>query len=91
MEYKLLLHLLRDDEVFLNNDIGYNLNKTFHHRCFAIFVSCLGHLLDCSQFFNSLASNLSILSDSDEGYSTKHAVSTKFDIYDFIVPHCDSS
>jgi hypothetical protein len=29
MEYKLLLHLLRDDEVFLYNNIGYNLNKHF--------------------------------------------------------------
>jgi hypothetical protein len=32
MEYKLLLHLLRDDEVFLYNDIRHYSNKTFHHR-----------------------------------------------------------
>jgi len=72
MEYKLLLHLQRDDEVFLYNDIGHNSNKTFHHRSIAMFVSCLGPLLDCSQFvklLNYLASNRSILRVSDEGYS----------------------
>jgi hypothetical protein len=91
MEYKLLLHLLRDDEVFLYNNIGYNLNKTFHHRSFAIFVSCLGPLLDCSQIFKFFGFQSFYFKRIWWRLFQKHAVSTKFDIYDFIVPHCDSS
>jgi len=90
MEYKLLLHLLQDDEVFLYDDIGHNLNKTFHHRSIAMFVSCLGPLLNCSQIFKLFGFQSFYFKSIWWRLFQKDVVNTKYDIYDFILPHCHS-